>query len=51
MGSYTHPVLKEHVLGITLVIKTQPKRVQDMVIVEHAKSNANPKFTINKETF
>jgi len=28
----------------------QPKRVQDMVIVEHARSNANPKFTINNNT-
>ena len=49
-GSYTHPVLKEHFLGITLVVKTQPKRLQDMVIVEHVRSNANPKFAINNNT-
>ena len=28
----------------------QPKRVQYMVIVEHVRSNANPKFSINNDT-
>ena len=28
----------------------QPKRVQDMGIVEHVRSNANPKFSINNDT-
>ena len=28
----------------------EPKRVQDMVIVEHVRSNANPKFSINNDT-